>query len=161
MKKQCLLLTQVLDGVVALLVVDLDGLGVRAADAVADGVAADHDVLVLGGRPAHHDAVDQRPDVQRAGLVRHAGFCRGATSGVGLRRAKTNEADNSSSSSRRCFFFVTVQVALKRLGGGPVGGRARPVHRHRRHPEGVLGPALQTWQRRKHGRRKKGVKTGS
>lgn len=76
-----LLLTQVLDGEVALLVVHLDGLSVGAADAVADGVAAHHDVLVLGGRPAHHDAVDQRADVQGAGLVRHAGLCRGAPSG--------------------------------------------------------------------------------
>lgn len=66
--------TEVLDGVVALLVVHFDGLGVRTADAVADGVAAHHDVLVLWRRPAHHDAVDQRAHVQRAGLVGHAGF---------------------------------------------------------------------------------------
>lgn len=79
-------LTQVLDGVVALLVVHLDGLGVRAADTVADGVAADHDVLVLGGRPAHYNAVDQRADVEGAGLVRNAGFCRGETSVSRARR---------------------------------------------------------------------------
>lgn len=66
--------TEVLDGVVALLVVHFDGLGVGTADAVADGVAAHHDVLVLRRRPAHHDAVDQRAHVQRAGLVGHAGF---------------------------------------------------------------------------------------
>lgn len=76
-----LFLTQVLDGVVALLVVHLDGLGMRAANTVADGVAADHDVLVLGRRPTHHDAVDQRAHVQGAGLVRHAGFCSGERSG--------------------------------------------------------------------------------
>lgn len=64
--------TEVLDGVVALLVVHFDGLGMRAADAIADGVAPHHDVLVLWRRPAHHDAVDQRPHVQRAGLVRNA-----------------------------------------------------------------------------------------
>lgn len=38
----------------------------------------------------------------------------------------------------------TVQVALKRLRRGPLGGRSRAVHRHGRHPEGVLCPALQT-----------------
>lgn len=65
-------LTQVLDGVVPLLVVHLDGLSVGAADAVADGITSHHDVLVLRRRPAHHDAVDQRADVKRAGLVRHA-----------------------------------------------------------------------------------------
>lgn len=70
-------LTEVLDGVVALLVVHFDGLGVRTADAVADGVAAHHDVLVLRRRPADHDAVDQRPDVEGAGLVWHSGFCGG------------------------------------------------------------------------------------
>lgn len=67
-------LTQILDGEVALLVVHLDGLSVGAADAVADGVTAHDDVLVLGRRPTHHDAVDQRADVERAGLVRDAGF---------------------------------------------------------------------------------------
>lgn len=65
-------LTEVLDGVVALLVVHFDGLCVGTADAVANSVTAYHDVLVLRRRPAHHDAVDQRPDVQRARLVRHA-----------------------------------------------------------------------------------------
>lgn len=70
--------TEVLDGVVALLVVHLDGPSVRTADAVADGVAAHHDVLVLRRRPAHHDAVDQRPDMEGAGLVRHARFWKGA-----------------------------------------------------------------------------------
>lgn len=65
-------LTEVLDCVVALLVVDFDGLSVGTADAVADGVAAHHDVLVLRWRPAHHDAVDEGPDMQRAGLIRDA-----------------------------------------------------------------------------------------
>lgn len=74
--KQRSVRTEVLDAVVALLVVHLDGLGVGAADAVADGVAAHHDVLVLWRRPAHHDAVDQRADVEGAGDVRDAGLWR-------------------------------------------------------------------------------------
>lgn len=65
-------LTKVLDGEVALLVVHFDGLSVGTADAIADGVTAHHDVLVLWRRPAHHDAVDQRPHMQRAGLVRYS-----------------------------------------------------------------------------------------
>lgn len=72
--------TEVLDGVVALLVVHFDGLRMRAADAITDGVATHHDVLVLWRRPAHHDAVDQRAHVQRAGLVGHAGFWGGNSS---------------------------------------------------------------------------------
>lgn len=66
--------TQVLDGVIALLVVHFDGLRMRTADAIADAVAAHHDVLVLRRRPAHHDAVDQWAHVQRTGLVGNAGF---------------------------------------------------------------------------------------
>lgn len=38
----------------------------------------------------------------------------------------------------------TVQVVLRSLGGVPVAGRARPVHRHRRHLEAVLAALLQT-----------------
>ena len=67
-------LTEVLDGVVALLAVDSDGLRVRAADAVADDVAAHQDVRVQRGGPAHDDAVGQRPHVQRARLVRDLGL---------------------------------------------------------------------------------------
>lgn len=72
-----LFLTEVLDGVVALLVVHFDGLSVGTADAVADCVATYHNVLALRGRPAHYDAVNQRADVEGAGLVRYAGFWRG------------------------------------------------------------------------------------
>lgn len=68
-------LTQVLNGVVSLFVVHLDGLGVGAADAVADGVAPDHHVLVLGRGPAHHDAGDQRAHVQGAGHLGHTALC--------------------------------------------------------------------------------------
>lgn len=73
-KQQGLVLTEVLDSVVALLVVHFDGLSVGTADPVADGVTTHHDVLVLRWRPAHHDAVDQRPDVERAGLVWYTRF---------------------------------------------------------------------------------------
>lgn len=71
-----LVLTEVLDGVVALLVVNFDGLSVGATDAVADGVTTHHDVLVLRRRPAHHDAVDQWADVERARLVWYTRFWR-------------------------------------------------------------------------------------
>lgn len=75
--QQYLFLTEVLDGVVALLVVHFDGLSVGTANAVANGVTTYHDVLVLRRCPAHYDAVDQRADVEGAGLVRNAGFWRG------------------------------------------------------------------------------------
>lgn len=75
--QQYLFLTEVLDGVVALLVVHFDGLSVGTADAIADGVATYHNVLALWGGPAHYDAVDQRADVEGAGLVRYAGFWKG------------------------------------------------------------------------------------
>lgn len=64
-----LVLTEVLDSVVALLVVHFDGLSVGTADAIADGVTTHYNVLVLRRRPADHDTVDQRADVERAGLV--------------------------------------------------------------------------------------------
>lgn len=133
--------TEVLDGVVALLVVHLDGLRVGAPDAVADAVAAHHDVLVLRRRPAHHDAADQRADVERAGLVRDAGLCGDGERG-GQREARPLSARTG------CFFvvFFTVQVALERLCRGPLGGRSSAVHRHGRHPEGVLRAALQPWR---------------
>lgn len=70
--EQWFVLTEVLDGVVALLVVHFDGLSMRTADAIADGVAAHHNVLVLWRRPAHHDAVDQWPDMERARHVRYS-----------------------------------------------------------------------------------------
>lgn len=66
--------TEVLDGVIALLVVHLDGLRMRTADAITDAIAAHHDVLVLRRRPAHHNAVDQWAHVQRTGLVGDAGL---------------------------------------------------------------------------------------
>ncbi len=68
-EQQRFVLTEVLDGVIALLVVHFDGLSMGTSDAIADGVTAHHNILVLWRRPAHHDAVDQWPDVERAGLV--------------------------------------------------------------------------------------------
>ncbi len=67
-------LTQVLDGVVALLAVHSHGLGVWAAHSVADDVAAHEDVGVERRRPAHDDAVGQRTHVQRARLVGNLSF---------------------------------------------------------------------------------------
>lgn len=67
-------LTKVFDSVVALLVVHFDGLSMWTADAIADGVTTHHDVLVLWWRPAHHDAVHQRADMERAGLVWYPRF---------------------------------------------------------------------------------------
>lgn len=86
-------LTQVLNGVVSLLVVHLDGLGVGAADAVADGVAPDHHVLVLGRGPAHHDAGDQRANVQRAGHLGHSALCRKREALQGLLSNEGNDME--------------------------------------------------------------------
>lgn len=69
MKGERLSLTKVLYGVIALLVVHFDGLSMRTANAIANGITTHHNVLVLWWRPAHHDAVDQGADMERAGLV--------------------------------------------------------------------------------------------
>lgn len=61
--------TEVLDSVVALLVVHFDGLSMGTADAIADGVTTHHNVLILWRRPAHHDTADQWADMERTGLV--------------------------------------------------------------------------------------------
>lgn len=45
--------------------------------------------------------------------------------------------------------IFTIQVTLERLRCGPFCGRARPVHRDGRDPEGVLCSAFQTWTKRK------------
>lgn len=96
--------TEVLDGVVALLVVHLDGLRVGAPDAVADAVAAHHDVLVLRRRPAHHDAADQRADVERAGLVRDAGLCGTENAVVSVKRGLSFSAKPDQRKAGGCFF---------------------------------------------------------
>lgn len=57
--------TQIVDGVIALFIVHFDGLGVRAANTVTNGITSDHNVLVLWRRPAYHDAGDQWADVKR------------------------------------------------------------------------------------------------
>lgn len=88
-------LTQVLNGVVSLFVVHLDGLGVGAADAVADGVAPDHHVLVLRRGPAHHDAGDQRPHVQGAGHLGHTALCRKREAVQGLLSIKGNDMETA------------------------------------------------------------------
>lgn len=72
-------LTQVLDGVISLLAVDADRLGVGTSHAVADDVTSDQDVGAERRRPGHDDAVGQRPDVQRAGLVGNLTLCQNQT----------------------------------------------------------------------------------
>lgn len=69
--------TEILDGVVALFIVHLDGLGVGAANAVPDGIASDHNVLVLRWRPAHDDASYEGADMKRAGHLGNTGFWEG------------------------------------------------------------------------------------
>lgn len=58
--------TEIFNGIIALFIVHLDGLGVRAADAIADGITSDHNVLILRGCPAHDNASDQGTDMKRA-----------------------------------------------------------------------------------------------
>lgn len=91
--------TQVLDGVIALLVVHFDGLRMRTADAVTDAVAAHHDVLVVRRRPAHHNAVDQWAHVQGAGLVGDTGLWGGG----GDPSETQNKADDECFSAGRGF----------------------------------------------------------
>lgn len=149
-KKGATVLTEVLDSEVALLVVHFDGLRVWTADAVANRVTAHHNVLVLRRRPAHHDAVDQRPDVQRARLVRNTGLWWGRSRKNFRWGGKINAKINNCSKPSDSFRFsktadVTIQVALKRLCHHPLGGRSRAIYRHGWHSEGVLRSMLETW----------------
>lgn len=66
--------TQIFDGVVALFIVHFDGLGMRAANAIADGVTSDHNVLILWRSPAYYNTSDQRPDVKRTRHFRNTSF---------------------------------------------------------------------------------------
>lgn len=77
-------LTQVLNGVVSLLVVHFNGLGVRAADPIADSVTPHHNVLVLRGRPTHYYAVYKWPNVQGAWGVWHSCLWNQRTSNITL-----------------------------------------------------------------------------
>jgi hypothetical protein len=69
--------TQILNGVIALLVVHFDGLGVRAANAITNGIASDHNVLILWRSPAHYNAGDKRADVKGARHFRNTSFWEG------------------------------------------------------------------------------------
>lgn len=57
--------TQIFDGVIALFIVYFYGLGMRAANAITNGITSDHNVLILWRRPAYYDASDQGADVKR------------------------------------------------------------------------------------------------
>lgn len=69
-------LTQVFNGVVSLLAVHPDCLGIGASHSVSDDVTTDKNVGAEGWSPGHDDAVGQRPDVQRAGLVGYLTLCK-------------------------------------------------------------------------------------
>lgn len=69
-------LTKVLNGVVSLLAVHSDRLGVGTSHSVANYVASNQDVGAEGRSPGHDDAVGKRSDVQRTGLVGYLTLCR-------------------------------------------------------------------------------------
>ena len=67
-------LTKAFDGVIADISVENLPIHVGNADAVAENVATDHDVVVGSRRrsPAHYDGVGQRTNVQRRWFSRHS-----------------------------------------------------------------------------------------
>lgn len=66
--------TQIVDGVIALFIVYFDSLGVRAANAITNGIASHHNVLVLWRSPAYYDASDKWADMQRTRHFRNTSF---------------------------------------------------------------------------------------
>ncbi len=133
-------LTQVLNGVVSLFVVHFNGLGMRAADPIADGVTPHHNVLVLRGRPAHYNAVHKWPHMQGAGDVWHSCLWNQRTSKITLCHP------NQTPVLTRYLPVFTIQIALKRLSRGPVCGRTRAVDRNGRHSQHIFSASLQTWK---------------
>lgn len=69
--------TQIFDGVIALFIVHFDGLGVRAANAITNGITSDHNVLVLWRSPAYYDASDKWADMKRTRYFRNTSFWEG------------------------------------------------------------------------------------
>lgn len=69
-------LTEVLDGVVSLLAVHSDCLGIWTSHSVADDVTSNQDAGAEGRSPGHDDAVGEWSDVQGAGLVRDLTLCK-------------------------------------------------------------------------------------
>lgn len=133
-------LTQVLNGVVSLFVVHFNGLGMRAADPIADGVTPHHNVLVLRGRPAHYNAVHKWPHMQGARDVWHSCLWNQRTSKITLCHP------NQAPAFARYLPVFTVQIALKRLSSGPVCSRTRAIDRNGRHSQHIFSASLQTWK---------------
>lgn len=77
--------TQIFDGVIALFIVYLYGLGMRAANAITNGITSDHNVLILWRRPAYYDASDQWADVKRTRHFWNTSFCEGEESKMRFR----------------------------------------------------------------------------
>lgn len=69
--------TQIFDGVIALFIVHFDGLGMRAANAIANSITSDHNVLILWRSPAYYDASDKWADMKRTGHIRNTSFWEG------------------------------------------------------------------------------------
>lgn len=69
--------TQIFNGVIALFVVHFYSLGMRAANAITNGITSDHNVLILWRGPAYDDASDKWADVKRTRHFRNSGFWEG------------------------------------------------------------------------------------
>lgn len=69
--------TQIFDGVIALFIVHFYGLGMRAANAITNGITSDHNVLILRRCPAYYDASDKWADVKRTRHFRDTSFWEG------------------------------------------------------------------------------------
>lgn len=70
----CGIHTEIFNGVIALFIVHFDGLGMRAANAVTNGITSDHDVLILWRGPAYHNTSDEWADVKRTRHFRNTSF---------------------------------------------------------------------------------------
>lgn len=66
--------TQVFNGVITLFIVHFDGLCMRAANAITDGITSNHNVLVLWRSPTYYDASDKWTDMKRARHFRNTRF---------------------------------------------------------------------------------------
>lgn len=69
--------TQIFNGVIALFIVHFDGLGMRAANAITNGITSDHNVLILWRSPAYYNACDKWANMKRARHFRNTSFWEG------------------------------------------------------------------------------------
>lgn len=91
-------LTQVFYGVVSLLAVHPDCLGIGTSHSVANDVTSDKDAGAKRRSPGHDDAVGQWSDVQRAGLVGYLTLCKN-TNGETLQQRRSEQIPAGSSTT--------------------------------------------------------------